>query len=260
MEYIALGKTNLLVSKTAFGAMSLDCKEIESLGEKAEETVAAMVRQAYDGGINFFDVSRSKPLCEKRLGAALHDIRKNVVLATKSQAQTASDLRNDIQESLNALNTDVIDLYQFDSLSIVPLKDGPDGLYNEMLRLKDKGSIRHIGYSTDSYELATQAIESGLYDVVQFPFNMLTDKACHELVESCEKTETGCLASQPLCGGLVSNIPLAYGFFTQFETVVPLWGVHTQDELHQILYFTDHPPKVDEQFKKEVAEERYRFS
>ena len=46
MEYIALGKTKLLVSKTAFGAMSLDCSEIESFGEKAEETVAAMVRQA----------------------------------------------------------------------------------------------------------------------------------------------------------------------------------------------------------------------
>lgn len=260
MEYIALGKTNLLVSRTAFGAMSLDCKEIESFGEKAEETVAAMVRQAYDGGINFFDVSRSKPVCEKRLGAALHGIRQNVLLATKTAAQTASELRNDIQESLGALNTDIIDLYQFDNLSIVPEKDGPDGLYNEMLRLRDKGSVRNIGYSTESYELVNQAIESGLYDVVQFPFNMLTDKKCHELVELCEKTETGCLASQPLCGGLVSNIPLAYGFFTQFENVVPLWGVHTQEELHQILYFTDHPPKIDEQFKSEVEEERDRFS
>ena len=37
MEYVSLGKTNLLVSRTGFGAESLDCKEIESFGEDADE-------------------------------------------------------------------------------------------------------------------------------------------------------------------------------------------------------------------------------
>ena len=43
MEYVALGKTNLLVSRTGFGAESLDCKEIESFGEDADEKACAIV-------------------------------------------------------------------------------------------------------------------------------------------------------------------------------------------------------------------------
>ena len=46
MEYVALGKTNLLVSRTAFGAESLDCKEIENFGKDADEKACAIVHQA----------------------------------------------------------------------------------------------------------------------------------------------------------------------------------------------------------------------
>ena len=68
------------------------------------------------------------------------------------------------------------------------------------------------------------------------------------------------MAMRPLCGGIVTNIPLAYGFIRQFENVVPLWGIRTEEELNQILYFEAHPPVVDEQFFKEVKEVRERFS
>ena len=64
MEFIALGKTELLVSRTAFGAMSLDCPEIEAFGSKADEKACSLVHQAYDAGINFFDTAHSRPLCE----------------------------------------------------------------------------------------------------------------------------------------------------------------------------------------------------
>lgn len=260
MEYIALGKTNLLVSRTAFGAMSLDCKEMGEDPKDAEEKVCAIVHQAYNGGMNFFDISHSKPLCESRLGAALHGIRQNVLLATKTTAQSVQELRQDLQESLMALESDTIDLYQLENPSIIPQKNGPDGLYQELLLLKDKGIIKHFGIALQDLDLAREAINSELYETVQFPFSMISDDSTVELIKLCAQKEIGCIAMQPLNGGVISNIPLAFGFLHQFENLVPVWGVHTQEELQQLLYFNDNPPVIDDEFQKEVKNAREFFN
>ena len=259
MEFVALGKTSLLVSRTSFGAMSLDCKEIEE-SEDAEEKVCAIIHQAYDAGINFFDVSHSKSVCERRLGEALHGIRHNVIVATKSDAKTVQSLKSDLQESLLNLESDCIDLFQLENPEALPLKNGDDGLYDELVSLKEKEIIRHFGIATDNLELAKKAVESGLYETIQFPFSMISGQETVELVKLCEKTETGFIAMQPLNGGIVSNIPLAFGYLREFENVVPVWGIHTQEELQQILYFSSHPPVVDQQFLDEVERQRMFFN
>lgn len=260
MEYIALGKTNLLVSRTAFGAESLDCREIEAFGDEADEKACAIVHQAYSAGINFFDTAHSRPSCEKRLGTALHGIRQNVILATKTNAQTVRELRSDFQQSSDALESDYIDLYQLENPLIIPQKDGPDGLYNELVSMKNHGFIMHFGISTDDYDIAREGILSGLYEVVQFPFNLISPVEIQELVKLCEQNEIGCIAMQPLNGGVVSNIPLAFGFLYQFENVVPVWGTHTQEELHQIIYLNNNPPVIDEKFREEVEREKQFFN
>lgn len=260
MEYIALGKTNLLVSRTAFGAESLDCREIEAFGDEADEKACAIVHQAYSAGINFFDTAHSRPSCEKRLGTALHGIRQNVILATKTNAQTVRELRSDFQQSSDALESDYIDLYQLENPLIIPQKDGPDGLYYELVSMKKHGFIRHFGISTDDYDIAREGILSGLYEVVQFPFNLISPVEIQELVKLCEQNEIGCIAMQPLNGGVVSNIPLAFGFLYQFENVVPVWGTHTQEELHQIIYLNNNPPVIDEKFREEVEREKQFFN
>ena len=260
MDYISLGKTKLLVSKTAFGAECFDCREIEAFGEEADEKACALVHQAYSGGINFFDTSHSRPVCEKRLGAALHGIRQNVILATKTNAQTVRELRSDFQQSSDALESDYIDLYQLENPLIIPQKDGPDGLYNELVSMKKHGFIRHFGISTDDYDIAREGILSGLYEVVQFPFNLISPVEIQELVKLCEQNEIGCIAMQPLNGGVVSNIPLAFGFLYQFENVVPVWGTHTQEDLHQIIYLNNNPPVIDEKFREEVEREKQFFN
>ncbi|MGN0729226.1 aldo/keto reductase [Treponema sp.] len=252
MEYVALGKTNLLVSRTAFGAESLDCREIESFGDAADEKACAIVHQAYAGGMNFFDTSHSKPNCESRLGAALHGIRHNVILATKTSGQSLREIRHDLEESLMALESDTLDLFQLENPLMVPRENGMDGIYQELVSLKQKGVVKHIGIATDNYDIARETVECGLYEVVQFPFSMISPDSVRSLVKLCQEKEIGCIASQPLNGGVVNNIPLAFGFLHQFENVVPVWGTHTQEELQQILFFNSHPPVVDESFESEV--------
>src|SRR5574344_77245 len=260
MEYVALGKSNLLVSRTSFGAMSLDCEEIQAYGEGADEKAMRLVHQAYDGGINFFDTAHSKPICEKRLGAALHGIRENVILATKADARDDETMKKQLDQSLANLQTQTIDLFQIENPEIIPQEDGANGIYKALCDKKAAGIIKHFGIATDNMEIARRAIISGIYETIQFPFNLLCGDEVIDLVKLCYEKDVGFIAMQPLCGGIVSNIPLAFGFLHQYENAVPLWGVRTPEELQQILYFDAHPPIVDEQFKEEAAKIREFFN
>ena len=92
MDYIRLGKTNLLISRIAFGAMRLSESSVD-------ENAAVLVRKAYEAGINLYDTSRKYPLSEKLLGDALYDIRNNVILATTTSAKNWSELTENIENS-----------------------------------------------------------------------------------------------------------------------------------------------------------------
>ena len=249
MEFVTLGRTSLLVSRTAFGAMSLDSVEINS-AEQPDEMACAMVHQAYSSGINFFDASHSKPLCEKRLGFSLHGIRQNVILATKTQAQSVQELRMELSESLANLCSDYVDLYQLENPQLLPVQGGADGIYNELCSLKDKGLIRHFGIATDDFSMAEEAVKSGLYETLQFPFNIISSDDVSSLVKLCAEKDVGFIAMQPLNGGIISNIPLAFGFLNSFENVVAVLGGRSQDEMEQILDFNSHPPVIVDKFRE----------
>ncbi|QTQ15761.1 aldo/keto reductase [Treponema parvum] len=246
MDYIALGKSNLMVSRTAFGAMSL-----KDAGD--EESAAILVRQAYEAGVNFFDTSHSAPESEKLLGDCLHGIRQDVILATKSSAPNASQLARDLEESLDALHTDYIDLFQYETESLIPSPDGADGIYDELEKLRSAGKILNIGLTTQTEAVASRMIaESSLFETLQYPFNLLLGETASGIVKNCGERDVGFIAMKPLFSGLVQNISLAFGFLHQFENVVPVWGVRTGSELQQILYFASHPPVIDDNFKAEL--------
>lgn len=251
MEYIGLGKSNLLVSRVGFGAMSLS--EIDT-----DENAAILIHKAYDAGINFFDISHSKVESEKRLGACLSGIRQHVILSTETNASTKKEIFQDLDESLLALQSDYVDLFQYE------FNDENYFNLNELEKtfslLKDRGKIRHVGFVTESVDIAKKALESDLFETIQIPFNLLTGEDTLEILNLCRQKDVGFIAMKPLYGGLVQNIPLAQGFFNQYEDVIPLWGVRNIDELNQILYFNEHPPVVDDKFNEEVEKIRMFFN
>ncbi|MDE5899452.1 MAG: aldo/keto reductase [Treponemataceae bacterium] len=253
MDYVRLGKSNLMTSRVAMGAMSL-----AKIGDA--DKAAELVRKAYTRGINLFDTARTCPGCEQILGDAVGDIRASVMLATKTSAESGAEIFSDVETSLNVMHTDFIDIYQYESNRFLPEPDGRDGVYNALLAMKSAGKIRHIGIATQDLDIAGRAVRSGLYETLQFPFSMISAAKTIELVKLCEQNDVGFIAMQPLCGGLVENIPLAFGFLHQYESVVPLWGVQTEQELEQILYFNERPPVIDEQFKADVERLRQFFN
>ena len=252
MEFVRLGISNLLISRVAFGS--------KRLLEKESEDAAVLVRKAYESGINFFDTSRNTPDAEKVLGDALYDIRKNVILGTATSAQNGHDVRNDLEESLMSLHCDWVELYQYEADSFVPKPGDSDNIYNTLLDLKKHGKIKHIGIITTDFDLAMDAIKSELYDTIQFPLSMIAPEDYFILVKMCEERDVGFIAMQPLGGGLIDNIPLAFGFLHQFENVIPIWGAKNLQEMEQILYFNEHPPVIDEKFKADVERARSFFN
>ena len=256
MDYIALGKSNLLVSRTAFGAMALD--KLPS-----QDDVNALVKLAFDSGVNFFDTSKSTPECERRLGEAIRalKIRDDVFIATKTSAHNAEEIAEDIDESLRNLGIDTIDLYQLEKVLYLPELGGDDGVAEKLQNLRKSGVIGHFGVATESNEIALSVMSSGVpWETIQLPFNMLCSEEVERIVERFAALDIGFIAMRPLCGGLVDNIPLAIGYLMQFENAVPLWGVRSLDELRQILYFEQNPPVVDEQFLAEVRHKRDLFN
>ena len=251
MDYVGLGKSNLMASRVGFGAMSL--KDIDG-----EENAAILIHKAYDAGVNFFDISHTVPESEKRLGACLHGIRQNVILSTKACVLDARSLAEDLEASLDALQTDYVDLFQYE-VDEKGLADF-DQVVAQMKRLQERNKIRHFGLATENLDIAQKAIDFGLFETVQAPFNMLIDGEGERLTKEAAQKDIGFVAMKPLYGGLVQNTPLALGYLYQFENVVPLWGVRNLEELEQILYFNDHPPVIDEQFKAEVEKVRDFFN
>ena len=137
MEYVRLGRSNLMISRVAMGAMSLN-----KVG--SEEKASVLVRNAYNKGINFFDTSRNSIQNEQLLGDSIYDIRSSVVIASKTTAQSGAEVLNDVETSLGVMHTDYIDLYQYESDLFVPQANGPDGIYNAFLSLKESGKIRSM--------------------------------------------------------------------------------------------------------------------
>ena len=109
MTTVRLGRTELVVGKQSFG-----CLPIQRI---TKEKAAALLRRAYEGGMNFFDTARVYSDSEEKVGAAFAGMRDKVVLASKTQARTAAEMWKDLETSLRTLGTDYIDIYQaFQSL------------------------------------------------------------------------------------------------------------------------------------------------
>mgnify|MGYP000119806486 CR=1 FL=1 len=105
IKKIRLGKTGLLVTKTAFGALPIQ--------RISKADAVKLVRRAYDAGINYFDTANMYTDSEEKLGEALHDVRQNVVISTKSGGADKKTVQAHIEQSLRSLRTDYIDLFQF---------------------------------------------------------------------------------------------------------------------------------------------------
>ena len=227
MDKIILGKTGLEATSVSFGALPVQrCKMEEGV---------RLLRSAYDNGVRFFDTARAYSDSEEKIGKALSDVRHNIVITSKSPAENGADYMKDLETSLRMLKTDYIDVYQFHNRQFTIAPGGADGLYDAALKAKQQGKIRFIGLTQHSLKFANEAIDSGNFDTLQFPFSYLASEDDTKLVEKCISSGMGFIAMKALSGGLLTNARAIHAFMRAHKGVVPIYGIQRQSELEEFL-------------------------
>ncbi len=166
-----LGATGMDVALLAFGGGSQFLRNEDGAWEP-------MLERAVELGVNYFDTSSSYQWeadmsSEERYGEVLAPIRDRVFLATKFDSRDTSEMMREFERSLQRMRTDYVDVLLIHA--IVPEDDIAvleDGVYAEMRRLKEEGSVRFIGFSSmDSAERSREAIEKLEFDVALLAMN-----------------------------------------------------------------------------------------
>lgn len=252
METVTLGKTGIEVSKNGFGALPI--QRIE------KKDAVYLLQKAFYHGINYFDTARGYTDSEEKVGAAFSYIRDRIIISTKTTAQNADDFWKDLETSLSLLQTDYIDIYQFHNPSFCPKPEDGTGLYEAALKAKEQGKIRHIGITNHRLAVAKEAIASGLYETMQFPFCYLATEQDLEIVDLCKKENMGFIAMKALSGGLITDSALAYAYLSQFDHVVPIWGVQRERELDEFLSYQEQPPVLTEEMKARIEADKIELA
>lgn len=234
---VTLGKTGITVPKNGFGALPIQ--------RVSDEYACKILRKAYESGITFFDTARAYSDSERKIGIALSDVREKIFIATKTGASDRDGFFRDLETSLKNLKTSYIDIYQLHNPAFCPKPDDKSGLYNAMLEAKSQGLIKHIGITNHRLNVASEAVLSGLYETLQFPFCYLATEKDIELVELCKNHNIGFIAMKGLSGGLITNSAAAYAWMAKYQNVLPIWGVQRENELEEFISYTQNPPQMD---------------
>jgi aryl-alcohol dehydrogenase-like predicted oxidoreductase len=134
-------------------------------------------REAFDRGVNYFDVAPSYGDAEERMGPAIRGLRDRIFLACKTAMRTKAEAAAELRESLRRLQTDHFELYQLHALGSVEEVEtcfGPGGAMEAFVEAREAGLVRYLGFSAHSSEAALLAMDRFDFDSILFPFNYTT--------------------------------------------------------------------------------------
>ena len=212
MKQIRLGRTNLQVSRIAFGTWQLG----GDWGATDEKAAVAAIKHAADMGINFFDTAQGYGFgaSEELLARALKGRpRDQVVIATKGGLRPTNRggverdasprwIRDGVEASLKALGTDYIDLYQVHW----PDHHTPFGnTAGALAELVAAGKIRHVGVSNfDASEIEdfSKALQ---VETLQPPYHLFRRDIESSILPYTKAHDIGVLVYGPLAHGLLSG-------------------------------------------------------
>ena len=197
MEYRRFGKTDKNVSVITLGGMRFKRVWEEPRHEIPEETLEQCrdtVERALSQGINLIETAYGYTKSETVYGIVLNDVlkvkRDSYFLMTKGNAKTAQAMRELVNEQLKALKTDYVDFYGWHGINNQELLDTactPGGPVEELLKMKEEGLIKHVGFSTHGpLEVIIKAIETDLFEFVNLHYYYFfqRNKAAIDLAET----------------------------------------------------------------------------
>jgi uncharacterized protein len=248
MQYRILGSTELKVSAIGFGGIPVQRISVEEAKK--------VILKAEESGINFIDSARGYTVSEEFIGEALDGRRNKWIIATKSMARDKASMARDIEISLKNFKTDYIDLYQFHNIRTESdlnkvLSEG--GAYAALLEAKEMGKIRFIGITSHSADLLKIAIETGKFETIMYPYNIVENQG-EDLFRRAAELNIGVIAMKPMAGGAIEEGTLALKYILQngaITTAIP--GMADVKEIEE-------NTKAVEQLNAFTIEEKGRIS
>jgi predicted aldo/keto reductase-like oxidoreductase len=166
-----LGRTGAKLSVVGYPGLAL--------AKLDQEKATASLHSAFDRGVNYYDVAPNygNGDSEIKMGIGLQGLdRTKYFLSCKTHKRDKAGAQMELDRSLQRLKTDYFDLYQLHHL--VTMKDvqqamGPDGAMEVILKAKEQGKIKHIGFSAHTTKSALEVMKLFKFDTVMFPINFV---------------------------------------------------------------------------------------
>jgi aryl-alcohol dehydrogenase-like predicted oxidoreductase len=164
------GRSGTRLSVIGFGGLAVS--------EMEQDHANRVVAWAVERGVNYFDVAPTYGNAEEKLGPALAPYRKDIFLACKTGERARAKAEPEFKRSLKNLRTDYFDLYQLHGL--IELTKDVDAAFRKggimpwLIKAKESGLVRHIGFSAHTTEAALAALDRYDFDSVLFPLNFVT--------------------------------------------------------------------------------------
>lgn len=205
MQKRRLGRTNLQVSQVGFGGTWIS--------ELNTPEAVHVVRKAFDLGINYFDTAKLDGDSEEKIGATLQDVRDKCIIATKTGSRTKKESLEDFECSLKRLKTDRLDIIQLhgiDNEKTLAKAMGADGSLQTCKEARKQGLVDFIGITGHKPRVLVKAVETGEFDTVLVPLNVVTRQALEELVPAARAHDVGVVVMKPLSAKTSTLITCLY--------------------------------------------------
>jgi predicted aldo/keto reductase-like oxidoreductase len=224
MEKIRLGRTNLLVTRLGWGGIP-----IQRVDEGEGVTV---IRTLVEMGVDLLDTARGYTNSEHRVGLALKNTDRHVILSTKSAVRTEK-IYKDVQTSLKEMEVKKISIYHLHAVNHFQdyekvMETG--GAYLGLKRARDEGLIDYIGITSHNLKVLERAIEDGYFDVVMACYSFLEPDAAEKVFPLAKAKNIGILAMKPLSGGVIEEAGPALRFVLSTPGIVPIPGSETLEK------------------------------
>lgn len=203
MRYRPFGRTGYNVSALSFGCMRL--QDDPALNEK-------LISRAVERGINYFETTRHylNGTCQHRVAPGLKGKSGGIIVSGKegiSPDKSAYHFRKEIERQLDILGLDHFKFFQVGwfSWGMMPhlLKRG--GVLDAIRRAQDEGLIRFVGFTGhDTPENFTRCIETGLFDSLTVPYNMI-NRQYEPVIARAAELGLGVVAMCAVAGGVLTS-------------------------------------------------------
>jgi aryl-alcohol dehydrogenase-like predicted oxidoreductase len=211
MKTRKLGTSGLEVSELGFGCMGLSVGYGPATNEKA---AVALIQKAYQSGITFFDTAEvyAQGANEQLVGKALHDVRDQVIIATKFGFKNGKvtdgldsrpeRIRQVAENSLRNLQTDYIDLYYQHRVDpLVPIEDVA-GTVKDLIA---EGKVKHFGISEAGLQSIRRAHAIQPVAALQSEYSMFWREPEASIIPLLEELGIGFVPFSPLGKGFLTG-------------------------------------------------------